>query len=659
VKSRLLVLRRASVILLVLWTALLVVGFLQRRFRQAPQTEPVEAETPAKEGLGQPVRVHKGFVYSDTLGIEPNFRIAAREAVEFASGVYEFSDVQVSLYHEGRVVYGLVADRLKFDPTSHEAETSGRAEVSLQGGIALRAAGFKFGGKERVLQSQGPATFAGPGWGGLAGGARCSLEKDTIELTGGTSVSWRGSGAAGEPSWVLLAPRLLYDRKVATIAFNDGLTVLRGRMRARTARAELQLSGPEGELRAATLGGPVRLDGVLDDGSNVEATAGTTVIESLPAGRYRLTAEPAAETGWVSVKWADRAAGWRDFTAWRLVGEGSRTAWEWLEGQGLACASDLAKDSDPRRLAADRMRLVFDHGQASAVVATEAVRIETGDEWAEGGELQFALATRTFVLRPAAGKRVALGAPGSRSWCDRLEGAEGGDVVARGQVTGTLERAGAPGKETTPMRFAAASATASDSGARLVLEGDARLWQGQRLVRADRLEYDRAGDVVTGEGGILTTARTAPAGGKPGQVEIRARKLRYDRPAGVATYEGDVVLDDGQAQAMCQSLVATLDGNGVLELANLDGGVTVRDRASARVLSGQKARMLVPEGLFEIWGKPVLVKEPGGDQVKAEHLEWHRGSNTVVVLGAEDNPSETLYHPHQPSPTPGPRGRKP
>lgn len=658
-KSRLLVLRRASVVLLVLWTALLVAAFLQRRFKQAPQTEPVEAEAPAKEGLGQPVRVHKGFVYSDTLGIEPNFRIAAREAVEFASGVYEFSDVQVSLYHEGQVAYGLVADRLKFDPTSHEAETSGRAEVSLQGGIALRAAGFKFGGKERVLQSQGPATFAGPGWGGLAGGARCSLEKDTIELTGGTSVSWRGSGTAGEPSWILLAPRLLYDRKVATIAFNDGLTVLRGRMRARTARAELQLSGPEGELRAATLGGPVRLDGVLDDGSNVEATAGTTVIESLPAGRYRLTAEPAAETGWVSVKWADRTAGWRDFTAWRLVGEGSRTAWEWLEGQGLACASDLAKDSDPRHLSADRMRLVFDHGQASAVVATEDVRIETGDEWAQGGELQFALATRTFVLRPAAGKRVALGAPGSRSWCDRLEGAEGGDVVARGQVTGTLERAGERGKETTPMRFAAASATASDSGARLVLEGDARLWQGQRLVRADRLEYDRAGDVVTGEGGILTTARTAQAGGKPGQVEIRARKLRYDRSAGVATYEGDVVLDDGQAQAMCQSLVATLDGNGALELANLDGGVTVRDRASARVLSGQRARMLVPEGLFEIWGKPVLVKEPGGDQVKADHLEWHRGSNTVVVLGAEDNPSETLYHPHQPSPTPGPRGRKP
>ena len=655
---RLLTLRRASVILLVLWVALLVASFLKRRFKQAPQAEPVEATMLAKDDEGQPVRVHKGFVYSDTLGIEPNFRIAAREAVEYASGWYEFSDVQVSLYHEGRVVYGLVADRLKFNPASHEAETSGRAEVSLQGGVALRAPGFKFGGTGRLLQSQGPTTFAGPGWGGLAGGARCSLEKDTVELTGGTSVSWRGTGASPGPSFILLAPRLLYDRKVATVEFEDGLTVLRGRMRARTGRAELQLSGPEGELRSATLQGPVRLDGVLDDGSDVDATAGTTVIESLPAGRYRLTAEPDAQTGWVAVKWADPTAGWRDFTSWRLVGEGSRTAWEWLEGQGLACADDLAAGSDPRRLNAGRMRLVFDKGQASSVVAAAAVRLETGDEWAEGGELQFALGTRTFVLRPETGKRVALGAPGSRSWCDRLEGSEGGNVVARGQVTGTLERATA-GRDAAPVRFAAASATASDGGAHLTLEGDARLWQGERVVRADRLDYDRASDIVTGEGGVLTTARSAPNDGKPGQVEVRARKLRYDRPAGVATYEGDVTLNDGQALATCQSLEATMDGSGAIEFANLDGGVTVHDLVSARVLTGQRARMLVPQGLFEIWGKPVLVKEPGGDQIKAEHLEWHRASNTVVVLGAGDNPSETLYHPHQPSPTPGPRGRKP
>ncbi len=655
---RLLALRRASVVLLVLWTAVLVGTFFERRYRQAPAPEPAEEEPAAKGDQGQPIRVHKGFVYSDTLGIEPNFRIAAREAVEFTSGWYEFRDVQVSLYHEGRVAYGLVADRLRFNPVTHEAETSGRAEVSLQGGVVLRAAGFKLGGRERLLESRGPATFAGPGWGGLAGSALCSLANDTIELAGGVSVTWRGSGRTPEPTIVLLARTLRYDRKTATVVFDDGMTVLRGRMQARTAQAELQLSGPEGELRTATLAGPVAVTGVLDDGSDMDASAGTTTVASIPGGRYQLTAAGAADTGWVTVSWADRHVGWRQLTTWRLVGEGSRTAWEWLEGQGLACAREIMDGAEPRSLAADRMRLVFEGGQASSVLADGSVRVDTGDQWAVGDKMQVALATRTFVLKPAAQKRVELGAPGALAWCDRLEGSEGGDIAARGQVTGAIERASA-GRTAVPIRFAASSATASRDGSHLILEGDARLWQGERVVRADRLDYDRAKDIVTGEGGVLTTARAVSASGKPSDVEVQARTLRYDRPAGIATYEGDVTLDDGQARASCQSLVATMDANGNIELANLDGGVTVRDLASARVLSGQKARMLVADGLFEIWGKPVLVKGPGGDQVKADHLEWHRASNTVVVLGAEDNPSETLYHPHQPTPTPGAHRRQP
>ena len=107
----------------------------------------------------------------------------------------------------------------------------------------------------------------------------------------------------------------------------------------------------------------------------------------------------------------------------------------------------------------------------------------------------------------------------------------------------------------------------------------------------------------------------------------------------------------------CQSLQAILDGGGNLEVAELDGGVTITDRASARVITGQKARLVAGENLFEIWGTPVLVKEADGNQVKADHLQWHRLGNTVVVLGAEDNPSETLYHSHRVVPTPG--GRRP
>ena len=665
--SRLSALRRSSLVLLLLWVAVLVGSYVQRHFRRQPQTEQLEVEAAVADGQEQPVRVHKGFVYSDTLGIAPNFRIAAREAVEFSSGWYEFHDVQVSLYHEGRVAYGLLSEGLRFNPVKHEARTVGNAEVSLQGGVALRASGFTLGGPERVLQSDGPVTFAGPGWGGLAGGTRSSLEKNTMELVGGISLTWHETKTSAAPSTVFLAPRVVYDRKRALARFPEGLTILRGSLQAKAARAEVQLFSAEGDLRKLSLEGSVLLDGTLEDGSVVQGRAGTTELEAIPEGRYRLTMEPSLETGWVGLRLADAATGLREFEAWRLVGEGTRSEWEWLEGQGLACGEELQADADPRRAQAARMRVVFDAGQARTARASEDVRVETGAQWAEGGDLEYSMRSRTFTLLPASGKRVLLGGPDATAWCDRLQGDEGGTLVARGQVIGTLQRSGLMGQGENPVRFAAGAASASEGGGHVWLEGDARLWQGTRLVRADRLDYEREREVVTGRGNVLTTARAVAKTGPGMEFQVRARQLHYDRTAGVATYEGDVTLEDPQAEASCQRLVATMDANGNLVLADMDGGVTLRDRATARVMTGQKARLMVEDGFFEMWGNPVLVKEPSGNQVKADHLQWQRASNTVVVLGAEDNPSETLYHPTKAVPTrrpvmvptPKPPGRKP
>jgi lipopolysaccharide export system protein LptA len=659
VSSRRTVLRRGSLVLLALWVAVLVGSYVQRHFRRPPPPEQVEAEPTPVAGGEQPIRVHKGFVYSDTLGIEPNFRIAAREAVEFSSGWYEFHDVQVSLYHEGRVAYGLTAEGLRYNPAKHEAQTMGSAELSLSGGVALRASGFTLGGPGRMLQSTGPVTFAGPGWGGLAGGAQSSLAKNTMKLHGGVSVTWQEAGAAAGSSVTLLAPSLNYDRKRALVSFPDGVTILRGRLQAKAARGEMQLSKAEGELRRLTLEGPVRVDGTLDDGGEVSARAGTAEIDALPQGRYRFAAQPLATSGWVEVAWAQASAGWRDFTAWRLVGEGSQSAWEWLEGQGLACAQELRKDEEPQRVHANRMRLIFDAGRARSVKASEEVRVESGEDWAEGGELEFSLLSRSFTLLPEKRKRVMLGGSDMTAWCDRLQGEEGGTVMAQGQVIGLLERPPTPRGKEEPVRFAAATATASEGGDHLVLEGDARLWQGEQLVRADRLDYDRTKEVVSGRGNVLTTAQEIGKNGRGSGMEVRAKELHYDRAAGMATYEGDVTLKDAQARASCQRLDATLDANGNLVLANLDGGVSVRDVRTARTMTGQRARFVVNEGFFEMWGNPVLVQDPSGDQVKADHLKWLRESNTVVVLGTEENPSETLYHANRPSPAPRPTGRKP
>jgi lipopolysaccharide export system protein LptA len=661
VTSHNLVIRRASIGLLSIWIAVLTVELVQRELGgRAPERVP-DIGTQVGAGGDQPVRVHKGFIYSDTLGGVPSFRIAAREAVEYASGWYEFRDVQVSLYHQGEVAYGLLTDRLRYEPSKHQAQTLGPAEVSLQGGIAVRAAGFTLGGINRLLESEGPVTFAGPSWGGVAESAHCSLERDSFELVGGVSVTWRSDPATMSPSVVLLAPRLSYERSQAVVRCPDGVTLLRGRMQLQATGAEVQLAGAEGELRRLSFVGPVRIDGTLDDGSELGGLAGNTEVNFLPGNRLRVAAEPAPTTGWAAMQWEQARAEWREFAAWRVVGEGSRTAWDWLEGQGHACAVDVRTDENPRRVESTRMRIDFKAGQPEVAHAHESVRIDLGDGAAQGEELAFSMATRTFTLLPAAGGRVLLSSPDGTSECDRVTGTEGGGVVAQGQVVGVIERGSLGTASETPVRFAAGSATALGQGSHLVMEGEARLWQGTRLIRADRLEYDREHEMVTGNGAVLTTARSENKSGKAEDVEIHARELHYDRNAGEATYQGDVTMVEPRGQAACQRLVALTNAKGNLVLATLEDGVRLSDKTSGRVISGQRARYLVDDGFVEIWGKPVLVQNATGDQIKAEHLQWRRPTNTVVVLGTEDNPSETQYHqpPAKASPSPGPKKKKP
>ena len=114
-------LRRASAALLVVWIGVLVGSFVRRHLQRTPVVEPVDLGPEVEEGGEQPIRVHRGFVYTDTIGAEPNFRVAAQETVQFASGWYELRDTEMWLYHEGEVLYGLTATRARFNPARREA----------------------------------------------------------------------------------------------------------------------------------------------------------------------------------------------------------------------------------------------------------------------------------------------------------------------------------------------------------------------------------------------------------------------------------------------------------------------------------------------------------------------------------------------------------
>ena len=651
-------LRRVSAALLVAWVAVLLFAFLERQGRRSSPIASIRISEPARESGERPVRIHKGFVYADTLGVQPNFRIASRETVEYDTGWFEMHDAEVSFFSQGRIAYGLVAERARVRAGEHEARVSGAARLSLRGGLAVRAEGFRFRGGDRILESEGVVTFAAPGWGGMAGTLTASLADDTIDLGGGVSVALR-SQEAGAPSTVLIAPRVVYVRPRVLLRFPDGVTVFQGTMTASSPAAEMQLDHEGGALLRASFAAPMRLEGVAVAGGSAAAQLGEARLDALDGGRYRFVGEPAAELGWTRAFWRQPGVGWRELTAWRLVGEGTAGAWEWLEGQGLACLTEYAGEATARRLQAERFRLSFENGEARTAVAVGRVRAEGEGYSAEGHELTTSLVTSRFALRAEPGRRVRARAPDGELQADLLEGGVEEALEARGNVTGTTAGAGLFGNGDVPVNFAARTARLGSGEQRVELEGDARVWQGDRLLRADRIEYDVPNQGARGEGNVHATLPPGGTGSAGGGLRLRARAFDYSRPGGVATFTGDVSLDDPQATSRAQRLVATLGAGGQVVKAELEGGVEVVERATGRTLRGERAVLLEATDTFEMWGRPVVVQEPAGNQVKADHLQWLRATGTVVVLGGDGTPSETLYRMDQPTAAPSPSPRAP
>lgn len=638
------IVRRGSIVLLLAWLGVVMGTLVERRMRNGGHVAPPlvgEAHSPDGD---RPIQVQRGARFTKMTGLEPSFRVAAAQVVRFASGWDEYTDVEVSLYHAGEVAYGLAADLARYNDASQEVTVSGHAQLSLRGGVTVRADGFGIHDEKHLLESRGAATFAGPAWAGLAGGIRCDLGADTIDLLDGISVSSRLRAGVGDPPLVLLAPALRYQRARSTLTFPAATQLLQGELHLSSAGGEVQLLDSSGEMRRARLTGPLHGGGTLDDGSLLVIDGGDTNVDRTEDGGIAIQAEPEAGTGWVRLVWDLPGVGRRELVTWRLLGEGRGSRLDRIEGQGLACVVELVPGQEARRLQADRVRLELNNGQVRAAQALGQVRLEEGPSWATGGELRASLDTRIATLLPAAGQRVALGSSDVTARCDRASSDGSGNLIAEGQVSGELRRPPAPETETT--RFAADLVNVPAGGEALVMEGNARVWQGERLLRATRLTFDRRDDVVSGTGDVVSSSPLAASKSRAGAgtMSIRARQFRYDRAGGQAVFEGDVELQDPEARASCQRLVATLDSHGAVKIAELDGGVVVIDTATGRELHGQHGRAVADTQEFEMWGGPVLLVERGGNQVKAERLIWRRAGNTVLVRGGADKPTETIYH---------------
>ncbi|MGH9467771.1 MAG: hypothetical protein ACRD1Y_10490, partial [Terriglobales bacterium] len=182
--ERLLRLRRAVAVALVVGAAAVVAVYLvQRRHRR-----PVEAPV-----LGLEVQQSAaGVDISKTVGGRPVFRVYASRAVKLRTGgVVELRKVRILVYdHDGKHADVINGDAFRYDETTGELEARGAVDIELASQVHILAQGLTYNVKQGTGAVAQGAQFTLGTARGSAGTVALNSRTGVADFSGGIHVDW-------------------------------------------------------------------------------------------------------------------------------------------------------------------------------------------------------------------------------------------------------------------------------------------------------------------------------------------------------------------------------------------------------------------------------------------------------------------------------------
>lgn len=219
-------------------------------------------------------------------------------------------------------------------------------------------------------------------------------------------------------------------------------------------------------------------------------------------------------------------------------------------------------------------------------VATGNVRFDGDGAAGEAAEARFTSldAEGTVTLAASADRRARLASGRIRIVANSIvTDIHGNKLAAEGRVESTLLPAPtARASRTSPMfassdavHFVSAFLDSFNAGARLVLRGDVRGWQGDRTLSGDEVEMIQDGEVLNARGHVATRMprESTRAATEADYMQIGADRLDYRGGAHHAEYGGNVRVRQAEGWLETPRLTASLaeGGPGLREIQASDG----------------------------------------------------------------------------------------
>jgi len=538
----------------------------------ALRSRPRRAAAPADTSQDQAAHM-EGFRFTDLVGGRRRLLVSARVGRVDDQGAFEVEQVdRLEVDRENQNPLLLTATR------GAGSGAQGKRVVRLEGGVTLKDDDAGFGLEIPTVEidqvagevrSLGVVRLKNADWNGTAAAVIYSLKGEPTRLTdlvfdgpnGGRLTAHQASIPPGTPT-VTLSGSVEASQGGMTLRAEDVVLVRGADGKLQSVTASPAVTGTAQSVGGGTASFAARevragwdARGKVDDVSLVGGAEVHHLRGSIAADRIEAKTTDAAGTLTLSA-------------STRVVATGPTT-----KGVGTLSCDALSGTLDPKGFVRDG-------------VATGSVRFDGDGTAGEAAEARFTSmgAGGSVALASSNDRRARLASGRTRIVADAIvSDVRGVKLRADGRVESTLlPAAGGASGGSSPMftrseavHFVSTSLESENSGARLLLRGDVRGWQGERTLSADEIEMIQAGEILNARGHVATRLprEAARATSEADYVQVGAERLDYRGGAHTAAYEGNVKVRQAEGWLQAPRLLATLaeGGPGLREVQALDG----------------------------------------------------------------------------------------
>lgn len=635
-----------AVLMVVSVAALVAVGVQRSRGLARPAGDRAGSLPEGKPG-DPAVGVYTGFEYVETVAGRAIFALRSLRTLGRSSGWHEIEGVQLQLYDAGVAGPLVTAAGASFNVETRDAELRGPIHVSFPGGATVTTQSGHFEASSRRFVTTSEVVFMNGTTVAESGRAMYQLSDHRLVLADGALLTSGGT--------TLEAPTIEYQRERQIIEFPEGCRVVQGEAWIAAPYAIAELTEADGPPRRISFQGGVE---ARDPGDGTrgasELSAESVVAERDAQGNWQVDASTTGD--WASVVFRLGGTFYERRLRTRILRAvlGPQGPLN-LRAEDGVCLDEIPIDGAPRSAEASTARVWFKNGQATDMELEQQVVIHGEDLEATGHRARFSAAAGVTMLHgdPGGLERAVVSSPRGRIACDEVQmNDRQGRLEARGKVQGFLHEVAILGsaadEPTVPMHLAAELLEITQSGAGYRLRDGARLWQGEHLLTADDVAYRQEGELLEASGHVRATfpaSQVGSGGGGDGQVVIVARSLSYGRLAGEAVFRGDVRYSDPENVLSATELSAAFDPQNRIRKIEAIGDVELRELATGRTMTAQRAIRDIEQGTVHATGSPVRLEDATGSVVSSSSLTWNQADGSVTVAGG----TETIYYPQEES----------